>query len=35
MVREVNRAQFIWRLWDKLSTLDFILSEMGEANGLF
>lgn len=35
VVSEGNRSQFIWGLWDKLSTLDFILSEMRETNGLF
>lgn len=28
-------SQLIWSLWDKLSTLDFTLSEKGETNGLF
>lgn len=35
VVNEGNRSQFIWGLWDKLSTFNFILSEMRETNGLF
>ena len=34
-VREQSRKQLVWGVRDKLSTLNFILSDMGETNPLF
>lgn len=34
VVRDENRKQLMWGVWDEVSTLDFILSEIGETSRL-
>lgn len=35
VVREKNRKQLMWGVWNKVSTLGFILSEMGKQIDFF